>query len=222
MKGWKVISLGTLLLGLATCRQDDSDAWLSLKSRTARLVGTWKLTSVHYTDNYDEIYHTNELCTVLVSYRTVLSDDGLHFTRYDTISRWNDDYPWDEPCQFGTAVRPFTASFQLTVHENGSYQYEVGVENVRKSGWGIWHWKDGVKKKRMLAFDKSRSACKLDNMVDIWPIYAANIVQGQWYVEQLTNSHLVLTSECQDVRLEGSVTIRDLTRIRLVFTKENP
>lgn len=123
-----VLAAALLIFGTMTivsCKKGENDPALSLKSRTARLVGTWKLVSGEETTmDYDA--GNQETWTETITY------DG---SAYTSVTSFQD--------VSGTVTNaPFTVSYTLeyTFEKDGSFsltQIEDGNSDIDK---GFWYW----------------------------------------------------------------------------------
>ncbi len=213
----------TLLLGVVAlvgatvmltwgCKKGPEDPFISLKSRDARIKGNWELSKVEFSRR-TVTTDPDMTCSPDISSKTVVSDDGVNFTVYDTITRY--DFINDKCVIEGEAV-PFTGSFKFTVNKDGTYSYSSSSGNTREEGTGYWYWEDSKKNKLFIAFDVNWLLCSL-NGFDIDE--AANIIWGQWMVERLSSKELVLYKTCVNSYVDGNRQVESKVTVRLVFTK---
>ena len=127
----KIIKLSILFfasaLVLASCSKYEDNSGVSLKSKTKRLVGEWKLTGYNSTET--EAYGTTSI-TETYDY------DGTFMT-------------WRE----GTDSDRFSYTEKITINEDGTYKSETSYETNSYENIGIWSWLDGASEKEQIQID---------------------------------------------------------------------
>lgn len=207
-------TLAIAALSVVGCKKGPGDPFISLKSRNARLKGTWQLNKVEYVQRLVR-KDPNATCTERITAKTITSDDGINFTKYDTITIYN---PAEDKCVPEADQTPFTGSFEFTVNKDGSYTFKASAGTSRAEGTGYWTWVNSKKKKVLLSFDFSSAACSFGDMLD--EDEATNILSGQWYVYRLASKELVLESSCYGSLTDGDETTQSARVIRLTFAKK--
>ncbi len=123
----KIISLFALSAIVATlifsgCKKGENDPFLSLKSRTARLAHTWKLSSENFTITYTGSNYTST---------TVYSYDGTSETQTTTNTYGSNS---------NTTTATKTYSEEVTFDKAGTYESTIVDDGDVETEKGNWMW----------------------------------------------------------------------------------
>jgi hypothetical protein len=123
---------------LAGCKKGENDPFLSLKSRNARITGTWKLTSQEstQTDTFDgesEVYST--------------TFDGVNLTTIDPVQ-----------------TTTITYSQTIEIKKDGKYKMTRVEDGTTYVNEGSWWWINSKKKKVRIAFDDDWGSYYIDRL----------------------------------------------------------
>lgn len=185
------VGVAILLAGFAfsfqSCKRGDNDPGLSLKSRTARLKGDWKLTdkSVTLSEATNVGSNTISSKTTTGNYaggqETVLINDVTGSNPVTTILRKYD--------------------FDITFDESGTYEYTFNVYrptgntvqpyiNYVYVNTGVWTWLDQGKDKLGLSLS-SDFAPQIPDSLNPKTLFPY-MTDGSYYVDRLASSELVI------------------------------
>lgn len=125
---------------LAACKKGENDPFLSLKSRNARITGTWKLTSQESTqtevnNGMTEVYTT--------------SFDGTYLTNTNPGGSSTTSY-----------------SHTIEIDKDGKYKMTRLDGGVTYENQGNWWWIDSKKKKVRIAFDDDWGSFYIDRLTN--------------------------------------------------------
>lgn len=139
----KFLVIAITAVGLfSACKKGENDPFLSLKSRTARITGEWKLTSSSSSSTY--VYNGPIMNT---SNTSSSSYDGTTMTETDNGS---------------TSTYSYTMT--LTIEKDGSYKV-VEISNGSTSTYnGNWWWENSGKDKVRIAFDDDYGSFYIDKL----------------------------------------------------------
>lgn len=123
---------------LAGCKKGENDPFLSLKSRNARITGTWRLVSQESTQT-DVDNGVSEVYT----------------STYDGTTLTNTD-PW------GTSS--ITYSHTIEIKKDGKYKMTRVEDGTTYENQGNWWWINSKKKKVRIAFDDDWGSFYIDRL----------------------------------------------------------
>ena len=135
-----VAVLAVALLG--SCRKGQGDPFLSLRSRNARITGTWDLSS-HYTSSLN----TNVTDGFVSVDSLVTSFDG------NTLSTTTNGV---------TSSVPY--SLQVEILKDGSYRTTTNTQYGTETRWGRWWWQSSKKKKVRINFDNGFGSFHIERL----------------------------------------------------------
>lgn len=121
--------LAVALLG--SCRKGESDPFLSLRSRNARITGTWNLSS-----------------QITTSLNTSVS---AGVTTVDSLTTSFDGTTLSALTNGITTTAPYSLTIEIL--KNGSYKSTLNNELGSLVRWGSWWWLNSKKRKVRIAFD---------------------------------------------------------------------
>ena len=166
MKILKIIILAvfTTVL-LQACKKGDNDPFLSLKTRDARITGTWELMSSEEIDSYTNTFldYDNEPAELHIKENTLYSEGSLIYSYVQTLIVADsiiDNYAGSDTTDF---------SEQLTILKLGVIEFAGSEDKRVYEAQGSWQWFDSNKRKTQI---------EIDGMV--------------YVVDRLTNEELVL------------------------------
>lgn len=134
-----VIAISAVAL-LGACKKGENDPFLSLKSRTARITGEWKLVKATSTStSVDNGPIFNSSSTTTTTY------DGTIMT--ETTNGSTDTYSY---------------SFTLTIEKDGSYTATEITDGSTSTYNGSWWWENSGKDKVRIAFDDDYGSYYID------------------------------------------------------------
>ncbi len=199
---YKSIFFGALVLGLSVsgCKKGEEDPFLSLKSRTARLAGDWKLVEGTMTET---------------------DEDGTYTTTISE-SQWVTTGPADYS---NTQM----INIDFTFDKNGTYVQTIVSTSDNLSSTsvneGAWFWLGKNKEEEL----KKKEAIALVGQKSIEGDYQATNdgidYSDNYIVKRLTNKEMVLVYEykysSQDIDWDGEpVSYRDDTYREMKFEKQ--
>ncbi len=133
---------------LAACKKGENDPFLSLKSRNARITGTWKLKSAEITNSNVYGGTTQSLST---------SFDGTNMT--ETLDSGESD--------------TYSYSQTVEINKDGTYKMTLVEDGITSDYQGNWWWIDSNKKKVRIAFDDDFGSFYIDRLKNkemVWKI----------------------------------------------------
>lgn len=145
-----IITLAVMLI-LPACRKGEDDPGLSLRSRDARLIGTWDINTHNHNKlrvKKSEIIQTNEIIDTTSTITIIY--DGTNYTTTENVradeGKYNQQY-----FELNTTVYTIT----LTFEEGGTFTYSkkgITIENLEDDMIrnGNWSWGNADKKKILL------------------------------------------------------------------------
>lgn len=147
--------LFTMFLGLclvagimSSCKKGANDPFLSLKSRNARITGTWELSSYEY----ESTYASTSFGCFNNSSKTS-SFDGTTITESSTS---NDCYG-----HLNVSSEKYAYSITMEISNDGSYTQTVLKNGKEDISTGYWWWLSNKKNKSGIKF-----GCCSDNYID--------------------------------------------------------
>jgi hypothetical protein len=108
-----------------SCKKGENDPLLSIKSRDARIVGTWKLTSSDYKHVSTGVYSGTSISTTNTS-----TFDGTLMTDLH-----------------GNNTSTYAYSEEITIEKDGTYSYKIVEDGDTNEGTSYWYWLDSKKNK---------------------------------------------------------------------------
>ncbi len=196
MKKTKIISVMIALIALSTtaCKKGENDPVLSLKSRTSRLVGTWKLVNGSETIiDYDA--GNQETST------TVITDDGALSISVFTFQ--------DQSGSVTNAPQSFTHTLEYTFEKDGSFNYSDVFDGDSQIDKGYWFWggkskTQDLKKKEVVVITITETN---DGQIDT---YAGTAIQvdGSFQLDRLTKKELTLIVDEKRTKSNGDIFSR--------------
>jgi hypothetical protein len=135
----KLALIAILSLGfLAACKKGENDPFLSLKTRNARITGTWKLTSQETSETYTSDGETDVYST---------SYNGT--TLNTTESGVTNSVPYSQT---------------IEINNDGTYKMTIIEDGVTNERQGNWWWLNSKKKKVRIAFDDDWGSFYIDQL----------------------------------------------------------
>lgn len=175
-----ILLFALMLTGLFNaCKKGKDDPFLSLKSRNARLKGTWVLTSAQSSSTLGR-----------------LNNDGDESATFDganmTLVSENMDIDFSGNTSVWTSTETFPYTYELTIEKHSRFnstKTTVTSGNTHTlNASGEWQWVDGNKNKVFLSLPGESP-----DMISEENVY---------YIERLSNKKLVLTVDHE----QGNVT----------------
>lgn len=137
----KLSFLFLFVLIFSACKKGENDPFLSLKSRDARLKGTWVLKeSTHTEQNSNNLTSSTYSETYNGSLMTVVE------TGYPTFS--------------------VSYSSEITIDKDGSYSRTNFVDGDTYTNEGSWWWLTDTKKKTRLSMDDDIDSFEIDRLTN--------------------------------------------------------
>jgi hypothetical protein len=144
------------LVAFQGCKKGENDPFLSLKSRNARITGTWKLTAK--TTNSTETTTSGGTTTTETSSSTY--DGSMEIT------------------MSGGTTSTSSYTREMTINKDGSYSYVVNSTSYStdpfsgqtttttstSSSDGYWWWLNDAKNKTRIAFDDDAVSYEIDQL----------------------------------------------------------
>jgi len=196
MKKAKIISalIVFTLLSTTACKKGENDPVLSLKSRTSRLVGTWKLVNGSETTiDYDA--GDQETST------SVTTDDGAISTNVFTFQ--------DQNGSVTNTSQSFTHTLEYTFEKDGSFNYSDVFDGDSQIDKGYWYWSgksktQGLKKKEVVVITITETN---DGQIDTYVGTAINI-DGSFQLDRLTKKEMTLIIDQKRTKSNGDTFSR--------------
>lgn len=136
--------LATVLLfafAFQSCKKGENDPFISLKSRDARLTGTWELASYSKERNSTTTTDVSSSETVKTeTYSGSLVTQTVTSSSSSSSKVYTDSDTW-------------SYSETLTIEKDGTYKLEVIEDDVSDTETGYWWWVDGKKNKIGVSLD---------------------------------------------------------------------
>lgn len=123
---------------LAACKKGENDPFLSLRSRNARITGTWKLTSQETSDTFVVGDITNANST---------SYDG---TTLNTTE--------------AGVTNSVNYSQTIEINKDGTYKMIIVEDGISYENQGNWWWLSSKKRKVRIAFDDDWGSFYIDRL----------------------------------------------------------
>ena len=117
------------------CKKGENDPFISLRSRDARITGTWKFTEEDYSSSTTT---TNDGTTTLSS-STTKFDGSLLTTTYTSGGE--------------TYTESYSYSREMTIEKGGTYKMVVIEDGDKDEYTGRWCWLNDNKNKTQISFD---------------------------------------------------------------------
>lgn len=126
MKTIKLVAIAAIgVLSLQSCKKGDNDPFLSLKSRDARITGTWELSTEYSQSRQGYTYDG-------------VTTESINSTNYENgMSIYVSDSYTD------TSIYTMT----MNINKDGSALYTYTGEEEEDSQSGTWFWSNNTKKK---------------------------------------------------------------------------
>jgi len=204
MKNMFMLGLGIILLTTG-CRKGDEDPWFSIKTRKARLVGEWTMTS----GNITAISTSNEV--VLSSTVHEYTEDQEHYEVISNISNYTKDYVIEE--------------YRIKIDNNGTYERRLKKELVLIDGQprdpdeiylssvverGTWTFlkrnsEYGLKNKEAVVLNRLESSSTITDSsgtstnTSTYTAFGESYPYLIWEIERLANKELLIKNEITGV-----------------------
>lgn len=167
----KILIAIMALATLAGCKKGENDPGISFRSRDARIVGEWKLTSYEYEDMNTIVTNTPPSTTVTSKKTTFSGGNYTSVSNPPSGSNDNAKYEYTLNIEKGGKATLTT----VITSSNGATGTSVDE--------GTWVWLDNNKNKSVIFLEVST------------PTFQADYFDGgQFDVDELRNKKLVLTS----------------------------
>lgn len=125
----KYLILTLLTITIIGCKRGENDPLISLKSRTSRLTGSWKLNSA----SISLIHNTNNEGSANASHNTESFDGNIW--NQTQITTYN-----DQPAI--TETQSWSYSKEYIINKDGTYTYKIINDDEIHEGEGSWTWID--------------------------------------------------------------------------------
>lgn len=139
-----ILMAAVIITAFQGCRKGDNDPFFSLKSRKARLTGTWELTNLEAQELIEFSNQSGEL-----SYLVTKIFDGA------TLFVDN-----------GADVEQHQYYYRLEIKKDGTYEVLEKMDDVTTERRGNWWWIDSDKKKKRIALDDDFGSFEIDELRD--------------------------------------------------------
>lgn len=126
----KLLALG-IIISIGSCKKGENDPFLSLKSRDARICGTWVLKSSEATTTYSYKIGTN----------TVSGSNSSKFDGSLLTKVWSGG---------STSI---SYSEEISINKDGTYQHIIISDGNKQEYKGYWNWMNDKKNKTSIFFD---------------------------------------------------------------------
>jgi hypothetical protein len=141
------------LVGIVTlqgCKKGENDPLISLKSRDARITGTWELTSQEAEYTYKSEFNGESATET-----TKQSYDGNMMTE-----TYTETYNGQTESESDT----YDYSFEMTIDKDGTYSLTVASDGDKQESSGNWWWLSDKKNKTRIALDDDFGSFEIDQL----------------------------------------------------------
>lgn len=204
----KISLLSTILLAafaisFQSCKRGENDPFISFKSRTERLAGSWKLTAKQGTDVTNFIYPSSDSLLSATSVYSFNGSTGIEQVTYSSNSS-------------ASVIRNFQYTFKLDFDKKGDYKYDAvfyrpinGTDFLTQvyNGTGNWSWLDKGKDKVAINLFNEGTIAGLDTL-DAQTSMPYQIT-NEYYIDRLTATEMVWK-----IHAQMSAQVDTLTVIR--------
>lgn len=204
----KISLLSTILLAafaisFQSCKRGENDPFISFKSRTERLAGSWKLTAKQGTDVTNFIYPSSDSLLSATSVYSFNGSTGIEQVTYSSNSS-------------ASVIRNFQYTFKLDFDKKGDYKYDAvfyrpinGTDFLTQvyNGTGNWNWLDKGKEKVAINLFNEGTIAGLDTL-DAQTSMPYQIT-NEYYIDRLTATEMVWK-----IHAQMSAQVDTLTVIR--------
>lgn len=204
----KISLLSTILLAafaisFQSCKRGENDPFISFKSRTERLAGSWKLTAKQGTDVTNFIYPSSDSLLSATSVYSFNGSTGIEQVTYSSNSS-------------ASVIRNFQYTFKLDFDKKGDYKYDAvfyrpinGTDFLTQvyNGTGNWSWLDKGKEKVAINLFNEGTIAGLDTL-DAQTSMPYQIT-NEYYIDRLTATEMVWK-----IHAQMSAQVDTLTVIR--------
>lgn len=137
----KVLLGGLIITTIMSCKKGENDPFISVRSRDARITGTWKLTSMESTEietQSDGSTSTTETST----------------TTYDgTYINYSGEYFNPNTFAMDDTTYSYTYTHEMNIEKDGTYSVSVLEDGDNEVYTSNWNWMDSKKKKTSIYLD---------------------------------------------------------------------
>lgn len=166
----KLSFLFLFVLIFSACKKGENDPFLSLKSRDARLKGTWVL---------KESTHTEQDNNNLSSSTYSESYNGSLMTVSET----------------GFPTVSVSYSSEITINKDGSYKKTMVVDGDTYNNEGSWWWLTDNKKKTRLSMDDDYNSYEIDRLTNKELVLKYEISEKESYSDGSFSDYTVTVSK---------------------------
>jgi hypothetical protein len=132
-----IVMVGGLMMASSGCKKGENDPFISLRSRDARITGTWKFTE----EDYSSTTTTTNDGTTTLSSSTTKFDGSLMTTTYTYEGE--------------THTESYSYSREMTIEKGGTYKIVVIEDGDKDEYTGRWWWLNDNKNKTQISLDGS-------------------------------------------------------------------
>lgn len=130
-----------IVLFLFSCRKGENDPFLSLKSRDARIKGTWILKESTFEEQETDIFGTEIYKESFNGSTMTISNDGVEMNSY-------------------------SFSETLEINKEGDYTLSSVEDGETYYVSGSWWWLNDSKKKTRISFDDDIESYEIDRLTN--------------------------------------------------------
>jgi hypothetical protein len=130
-----------IVLFLFSCKKGENDSFLSLKSRDARIKGTWILKESTFEEQEMDIFGAEIYKESFNGSTMTISDDGVEMNSY-------------------------SFSETLEINKEGDYTLSNVEDGESNYVTGSWWWLNDTKKKTRISFDDDIDSYEIDRLTN--------------------------------------------------------
>jgi len=189
MKKVLIISIAILVAAIITsCKKGENDPILSIKSRTARITGEWKLSAAEYTvtENYGDMYEY---------YFTSYSYDGTKMTENVSVLASGQTFNY---------INSYNYSMEYEFSKNGAFRQTENESGTNAVTEGFWAWSHEVPEQEL----KNKESIILSFTSGEDFTYTGQTIppSSVLILDRLTSDEIVILLEREEILDYGTIT----------------
>lgn len=165
----KLSFLFLFVLIFSACKKGENDPFLSLKSRDARIQGTWVLKESTHTEQNNNIISSSYSETYNGSVMTVV--------------------------ETGEVTYSVSYSSEITISKGGDYKKTTVVSGDTYTNEGSWWWLTDNKKKTRLSMDDDYNSYEIDRLTNKELVLKYDVSDKESYADGSFSEHTVTVSK---------------------------
>lgn len=169
----KIMICGFVLAALFACKKGEEDKFLSLKSRNARIQGTWELNVSESRSFYYEIVDGDTVDTRLIERS---QSDGVYYFKETVNDSVEEEY--SRPQENSLIFDEHNVTMEATYNDTTINSFTTH-----------WWWEDGTKKKTFLVIDDDWDQNRIVRLTD-----------DELIIENIDNTYYLYADTINDYR----------------------